>query len=216
MACCGRQIAEKVKQIVRETGCEKVNIIAHSKGGLDSRYAITHCGIAPMVASLTTVNTPHRGCKFAEYILNKAPDGLRETVANNYNAALKKAGDLSPDFIAAVTDLTATACAEFNQECPDAPGVYYQSMGSVARSATGGRFPLNMSYHLVKYFDGDNDGLVSLPSMEWGSNFIVCRPSGKRGITHGDVIDLYRENIDGYDVRETYVSVVADLKKRGF
>ena len=216
VVCCGRQIAEKVKQIVRETGCEKVNIIAHSKGGLDSRYAIAHCGIAPMVASLTTVNTPHRGCKFAEYILEKAPAGLKDTVANNYNAALKKAGDISPDFIAAVTDLTASACAKFNQECPDVPGVYYQSMGSVAKSAAGGRFPLNMSYHLVKYFDGDNDGLVSLPSMEWGSNFIVCRPSKKRGVTHGDVIDLYRENIDGYDVRETYVFVVADLKKKGF
>ena len=39
-------------------GCEKVNIIAHSKGGLDSRYMITHLGLADKVASLTTVATP--------------------------------------------------------------------------------------------------------------------------------------------------------------
>lgn len=32
---CGKEIVERIKEIVKETGCEKVNIIAHSKGGLD-------------------------------------------------------------------------------------------------------------------------------------------------------------------------------------
>ena len=32
---------------------------------------------------------------------------------------------------------------------------------------------------------------------------------------HGDMIDLNRENIDGFDVREFYVQLVADLKKMG-
>lgn len=35
-----KEIAERIKQIVAETGCEKLNIIAHSKGGLDCRKAI--------------------------------------------------------------------------------------------------------------------------------------------------------------------------------
>ena len=39
---------------------------------------------------------------------------------------------------------------------------------------------------------------------------------GTRGISHGDVVDLNRENIPGFDVREFYVSLVADLKNRGF
>ena len=30
------------------------------------------------------------------------------------------------------------------------------------------------------------------------------------------MIDLVRENIDGFDVREFYVQLVADLKNRGF
>ena len=38
---------------------------------------------------------------------------------------------------------------------------------------------------------------------------------GKRGISHGDMIDLNRENFEGFDVREFYVELVADLKKRG-
>ena len=49
-----------------------------------------------------------------------------------------------------------------------------------------------------------------------GSNFIYLKPQGRRGISHGDVIDLNRENIDTFDVREFYVDLVSDLKRRGF
>ena len=65
-------------------------------------------------------------------------------------------------------------------------------------------------------FDGENDGLVSVNSMKWGNRFIFLEPKGKRGITHGDVIDLNRKNIKGFDVREFYVDLVNDLKVRGF
>lgn len=212
---CGAQLTARIKEIVEKTGCEKVNIIAHSKGGLDSRAAITLCGAAPYVASLTTVNTPHYGCQFADYLLTKAPDSLRQSIASKYNAVLTKVGDKKPDFLAAVSDLTDTSCKTFNERCPDSPDVYYQSVGSTSVKASGGRFPLNLSYHLVKHFDGVNDGLVSLPSMQWGENFEVVKPRKKRGITHGDIIDLMRENIDGFDVRETYVKIVSGLKERG-
>lgn len=63
------EIAKTINEIVAETGCEKVNIIAHSKGGLDCRYAITHLGVDKNVASLTTINTPHKGCIFADWLL---------------------------------------------------------------------------------------------------------------------------------------------------
>ena len=213
---CGEELTERIKQIVQETGCEKVNIIAHSKGGLDSRYAISVCGAADYVASLTTVNTPHNGCIFADYLLDKIPDKVCCSVADKYNAALSKFGDPDPDFMEAVRDLTASACARLNTVLPDSPQVYYQSVGTKMNYASSGRFPLNMVYPMVKHFDGDNDGLVSVDSMKWGSNFI-CRtvPSG-RGISHGDMIDLNRENIPGFDVREFYVNLVHELKEMGF
>ncbi len=37
----------------------------------------------------------------------------------------------------------------------------------------------------------------------------------KRGISHGDMIDLNKENIPGFDVRKFYVTLVAELKERG-
>jgi len=212
----GRELAERIRKILDETGCGKVNIIAHSKGGLDSRAAIAHAGMAPYVATLTTINTPHRGCIYAEYLLNKVPEAARQKVAAAYNATLKRLGDENPDFLAAVTDLTESACLARNETTPDMPGVVYESVMSYCRKARHGKFPLNATYPVVKHFDGKNDGLVSVDSAKWGTRFTLLEPVGKRGISHGDVVDLNRENIPGFDVREFYVNLVADLKKRGY
>lgn len=214
---CGEFLAERIRAIVAETGCERVHIIAHSKGGLDARWAIAQCGVASMVASLTTINTPHRGCGFADVLLGKAPVSLRDRVAAAYHKALSALGEPNADFLAAVSDLTATRCAELDPALviPAGEHIYCRGVGSVLTHATGGRFPLNMSYHLVKHFDGPNDGLVSASSYAWGEDFIQLVPPADRGISHGDMIDLNRENIRGFDVREFYVGLVSDLKARG-
>ncbi len=213
---CGEELTRRIKEVLQESGCEKVNIIAHSKGGLDSRYAISACGVAEYVASLTTVNTPHRGCIFADYLLEKVPDKVCNFIAGKYNSTLKKFGDTSPDFMEAVQDLTASACIKLNEKLPDDSRVFYQSVGSKMNYASSGRFPLNMSYPLVKHFDGECDGLVSVGSMKWGNNFIYLNVPSGRGISHGDMIDLNRENIEGFDAREFYVNLVMGLKERGF
>lgn len=214
VADSGRELACRIEEIVAESGCEKVNIIAHSKGGLDSRYAVSCLGMDKYVASLTTINTPHRGCIFADYLLDKIPGAAKDKVAESYNSALKVLGDETPDFMAAVTDLTASACKEFNKKAADRPGVYYQSVGSKLNVASGGRFPLNFSHQLVKYFDGPNDGLVAESSFPWGEDYTFLTTCGKRGISHGDMIDLNRENIKDFDVREFYVRLVNGLKEK--
>lgn len=216
VADSGSELAQRIKQIVSETGCEKVNIIAHSKGGLDCRYAVSHCGADAYTASLTTINTPHRGCRFADYLLEKTPEGVKNSIAKSYNAALRKAGDDNPDFLAAVTDLTDKNCSVLNQTTADMPEIYYQSVGSKLNKATNGKFPLNFTYHIAKHFNGANDGLVSEDSFRWGENYTFLTVPGKRGISHGDMVDLNRENIPGFDVREFYVQLVADLKNKGF
>ncbi len=209
------ELSKRIDEIIKITGEEKVNIIAHSKGGLDCRYALSNPEIAKNIASLTTINTPHRGCLFADALLNKFPEKTKHKVASVYNSTLKKFGDKSPDFLTAVSSLTYGYCQELNSKLTTPDGVFCQSVGSVLRKATGGKFPLNFSYHLVKYFDGKNDGLVSENSFKWGDNYILLTPKHNRGISHGDMIDLNRENIDGFDVREFYVDLVYDLKKRG-
>lgn len=216
VAECGQELADRIREIVEETGCNKVNIIAHSKGGLDSRYAISMLGAEEYVASLTTINTPHRGCEFADYLLSNIPEAQKQGIAKAYNSALKELGDKNPDFLEAVTDLTASACKEMNEKVIDSPKVYYQSVGSKLNVARGGRFPLNLTNLFVKYFDGNNDGLVGEKSFPWGKNYRFLTVRGKRGISHGDMIDLNRENFRGFDVREFYVELVSELRERGY
>ena len=209
-------LADRIRQVLRKTGAEKVNIIAHSKGGLDSRYAISKFGMDECVASLTTVNTPHRGCEFADYLLSVIPKKQQEKVEKAYNAALKRIGDENPDFMAAVNDLTASRCMARNEEILDSDKVYYQSFGSCMKKPVSGRFPLNMTHGFVKYFDGKNDGLVGEKSFSWGDSFTLLENTYNRGISHADMIDLNKENIKGFDVREFYVNLVSDLKNKGF
>lgn len=211
-----KELAARIRNIIEETGCSKVNIIAHSKGGLDCRAAISHYDVAEYVASLTTVNTPHNGCLFAEYLLNKIPHSICLFIARAYNKALKRMGDTSPDFLAAITDLTVSACVERNKSTSNMPGVLYESIMSYCIKAKSGKFPLNISYPMVKRFDKKSDGLVSVDSARWGESFTLLEPRGKRGISHGDMIDLNRENIADFDVREFYVSLVNKLKQRGY
>ena len=163
---------------------------------------------------MTTISTPHRGCEFAEYLLNTLPESQQQAIAGTYNAALRKFGE-TPDFLSAIRDLTASRCqAEFDP-LPMPANVWTASVGSRLDKAAGGKFPLNFTYHLVKGFDGPNDGLVVETSFRWGQKYTFLTGEGERGISHGDVVDLNRENIPGFDVREFYVGLVSDLRERG-
>lgn len=208
------ELKKRIEEIVVQTGCEKVNIIAHSKGGLDCR-ALLDTDACKYIASLTTINTPHKGCEFADYILEKSSEGLQQKVSTAYNFAAMKMGDKNPDFISAVTDLTHSSCSRFNECHCASSSVYTQSFGTVLKGATSSRFPLNLTYRFVKRFDGEHDGLVSVNAFEYGEKFTLIKPTTNRGISHADIIDLNRENIPGFDVREFYVEIVSDLKNRG-
>ncbi|MDR2930705.1 MAG: alpha/beta hydrolase [Propionibacteriaceae bacterium] len=215
VARSAEELADTIRRIVDETGCGKVNIIAHSKGGLDARWAISQLGIADEVASLTTINTPHRGCNFARQLMDKIPDQMIGRISERYDAVFTKLGDPSPDFLAGVCDLTDTECARLNALMPDWPAVVYQSVGSVMVSRFASPFPLNLGYSLIQPVDGDNDGLVALSSMAWGDFLGVFRPTGANGISHADMIDVLRRDVGDFDVVEAYVQMVSDLRRRG-
>jgi triacylglycerol lipase len=210
-----QELATRIKRIVAKTDCGKVNIIAHSKGGLDCRYAIEHCGIGHLVASLTTVNSPHRGCVFAERLLKTVPKMIANKVADSYNKSMRFLGDKTPDFMAGVRDLTADPCRRRDKEIPMPDGIFCQSICSKQNGPLAGRFPMNISERYVRRHDGANDGLVGISSAGFGERFTLIETNGRRGITHMDMIDMSREDIKGFDVREFYVDLVKDLKSRG-
>lgn len=207
-------IKARIMAVIRETGCEKVNLIAHSKGGLDARYAISKLNMAPYVASLTTISTPHRGCRFVDGAC-KLPEGFYRFVANVFDRTFRHFGDRSPDFYTATRQFSTDYSAAFNKAVPDAEGVYYQSYASVMTHWYSDLL-LSFPYLLAKAAEGENDGLVSIKSAKWGIFQGTFRNRFSRGISHGDIIDLKRQDYRDFDVLEAYVSIVSGLREKGF
>lgn len=209
------EIRQRIVDIVQETGCEKVNIIAHSKGGIDSRYAISCLDADKHVASLTTINTPHRGSSLSAKLVEKTPEKVVAAIGNNYEKIFTKLGDDQCDFCSSVNELSMEQCVELNKKMIDCKGVFYQSVGSKMGSSFSAFLPLSAGHAITHKLDGDNDGLVATSSMAWGKFLGVLTAPGKKGISHGDMIDLTRKDIPGFDVCEFYVNLVSNLKQRG-
>jgi triacylglycerol lipase len=139
--------AETLVALVRELPGERVNVIAHSMGGLDARFAIARLGLADRVASLVTIGAPHFGTPVAGLPISRALARLLNLTALN--------------------DLTPLALERFNHEVPDASGVAYCSV--VASSDLAHTNPLLWPTHAyLTAHGGPNDGLVPAASQRWG------------------------------------------------
>lgn len=209
----------RVREVCRRTGSQKVNLIAHSKGGIEARYMISTLGGGQRVASLTTVSTPHHGSKTIDY-LYPAPNAAWKAVAFCANLTFWYLGDRSPDFLLACTQFTTRQMLRFNEANPDAPGVYYQSYAAAMKAPWSDPaiwFP-NL---VVGILEGENDGLVTTASARWSNFKGVLRSPGLRGVSHVDAVDrkqkpLSRRRDRGVgDVADFYCRVAADLARRG-
>ncbi len=209
-----RILKDKIREIKRETGCRKVNIIAHSKGGLDARYLISGLHMEESVASLTTISTPHRGSALVD-LLERLPDHVYRAVCSLIDRYFARLGDTKPDAYHASRQLSQAFAKTFNAAYRDREGVFYQSYASLMRSGFSSKL-LCVPYWILKRLDGPNDGLVTEESARWGDFRGTMTNRRLRGISHGDMIDLTREDYEGFDVKEFYIELAADLKKRGF
>lgn len=153
--------ARQLQQLIeRQSPHEPVHLIAHSMGGLDCRFLISHLGMASRVLTLTTLGTPHRGTTFADWAIRR----LQRVARLLFEFAnLPYQGFL---------DLTVAHCTEFNRKTPDAPGVRYFSVA--------GDFPLHwlmpewqIPARILAGSEGPNDGIVSLASAAWGEDCTI-------------------------------------------
>jgi triacylglycerol lipase len=212
----------QVEHIIAHSGCERVNIIAHSKGGIDARYLATSLGAAPQIASITTLSTPHAGARTMTFLLRWFWWALK-VIAPAFNLLMRLLKEASSDFYGVCAELGTTAMERFNAQNPPAPEVYYQSYASAVTTPLSdiAFSPLNA---FVRLFDGDNDGLVSPASACYGAFKGTIFSATQSGISHRDMIDLRRRPFRGRVVRPTGVTdivdwhsaLVADLQQRGF
>ncbi len=193
-------VAQRAEQLRRSIGrwtTEPVNIVAHSMGGLDARFMITHLDMADRVVSLTTIATPHHGTYFADWFVDRF-DGRF-----SFLSGLERLG-LEVDGFRAVT---RAACRLFNDETPNSPRVRYFSYSAfqVAR-----KIPpvLRRAHLLIARVEGANDGLVSERSAHWGEHLATLR---------ADHLSLVGEKGPEYfDHLSFYSRIVQDLIRLGF
>lgn len=121
----GEQLLAYVKTVLAATGATKVNLVGHSQGGLTSRYV---AAVAPdLVASVTTIGTPHRGSEFADFVQNVLsydPTGLSSSViaafVNVFGLLTSSSHNTNQDALAALQTLTTARAATYNQNYPSA------------------------------------------------------------------------------------------------
>jgi triacylglycerol lipase len=139
---------------------EPVHILAHSMGGLDARYMISRLDMADRVLTLTTFGTPHHGCTFADWGLQK------------FNWMIRPFFRLFGMCDRAFADLTTDSCRRFNEEVLDAPGVRYFSVAGRCDSSLV-RPPYWLPHRIVSEREGPNDSIVSLTTATYGEAFEV-------------------------------------------
>lgn len=191
------------QQILQRFPSGEIHVIAHSMGGLDSRFLLSNnlLGLADRVVSLSTVSTPHRGSPIADVILGLAP----EIDAKPVQILLERFSSIGSG---ALNDLTTTAAAKFNQENPDQPHVRYLSYFGCGRISLA----LRPTYELIRWRgstedEKTNDGVVSLSSARWPAD--LTEPAWPADhlaqIGHNlDALDLY----SSFDHKKAFERVV--------
>jgi triacylglycerol lipase len=192
-----RTRAAELTRQVQSLGVGPVNIVAHSMGGIDARYAISKLGLASSVASLTTIGTPHWGTPVAHgsALLFDQRLPLGRLLAS-----------LGAD-LDGLRELTPGRMFEFNREVPDVRGVLYASYVGIA-DPRGLRItaPLWPSLLLLRAGVGPSDGLVPAVSQRWGVVLAEIEAD------HWAQIGWSAE----FDAGSFYQRVARELRGRGF
>jgi triacylglycerol lipase len=149
--------AKMLADKILELGHERVDIIAHSLGGLDARYALSKLGLDKHVRSLVTIGTPHRGSPIAD-LATDGPLGLARKAIATLGVPLS-----------AVDWLTTSALETFNRDVVDAPGVRYACVvGGIREPSTPISLAIAPAHAYLRRVAGPNDGLVPMASQYWG------------------------------------------------
>lgn len=184
----GEQLLQQLRALKAAYGHQKFNLVGHSHGGPTARYV---AAVAPeLVASVTTVGSPHAGSKVADALKAVTSwTGTTGVVAGIANALastiafLSGSPNLPQDSLGSLQSLNTAGAADFNRRFPQAAptsacgqgaavvnGVHYYSVGgtSVATNVFDIGDVLLMASS-VFFGSEQNDGLVSRCSSHWGT-----------------------------------------------
>ena len=235
----GGYLAAVINDTLTRTGACKVNLIAHSQGGLDGRYVVSSLHYGDRIASLTTVGTPHRGTPIADAALGLVPgvsaDIIDAILALLYGSLAHAPGD--PHIKASLQQFARDNMRlHFNPgNLDDARVKYYSVAGrSAARVAdaecAGGVWSNSSRLDLLDpilvlpatvfaftspnpLFPVPNDGLVAIDSAKWGT-FLGCVPADHLDEI-GQLLHLFPDALSGFDHKALYRKITLQLHHDG-
>jgi triacylglycerol lipase len=188
----GEQLIRELDHLRAIYGHAKFNLIGHSHGGPTIRYVAS---VRPdLVASVTSIGSPHKGSKVADGLDAALPDGspLRPIVAGFVDALSVflewLSGDSDPQYaLGALASLTTSGSVAFNARHPQ--GVPTTSCGAGASVVNGIRYySMGGTSVLTNVFDA-SDAMLGAASLFFGfeqNDGLVGRCSSHLGVVLRD------------------------------
>ena len=206
-----QQLKDYINHILETEKIDKVNLIAHSKGGLDSKYYIEELDETNNVASLTTLCTPYKGSPIASKILTM-PKFIIFWVKTWFNIVYKIFGDKHPDGLKVCEQLKEVnnielECLNINED------IYCQSYSSKMNHSKDDfimSIPLAFSHYFNK---NETDGLVPVDSAKFANykgNVM------DESISHTEIVDFMVKKKKKEKIYNFYLKLCKDLVDLGF
>jgi triacylglycerol lipase len=161
-------LKQNVLRILDDSKAEKVNIIAHSMGGLDARHMLFNDRVLgkihERVASVTTISTPHEGSPFADWGLEHFPQlpDVFQKIGLDVNG---------------LRDLRTETCKRYNDD-PEVRAFEADCEATIKFQTYAGKQGfwgifslLKGAFRIIKEKEGENDGLVSVRSAQWRARY---------------------------------------------
>ncbi len=189
----GEALLPQVESIAAIYG--KVNLVGHSHGGPTSRY-VAH--VRPdLVASVTSVGSPHKGSPVADFIVNSPLDSTAVHLGNALAGLidLLSGGGYQQDMAASLQSLTTAGSDAFNRFSPE--GIPTSACGEGSYSVNGIRYYSWGGTGVLTNVLDLSDALLGVTSLTFGfeqNDGLVGQCSSHMGMVIRD--DYFMNHLD--------------------
>lgn len=205
------QLKKQIEEMLIKYNTDKVNIIAHSKGGLDSKYLIKELGMEEHIATLTTLCTPHKGSKIADKLLT-LPKWIIKILEFWLNMLYKFFKDEKPDCVSVAHQLSNINRIE-DETINFSDIVYCQSYSTTLKRSRDD-FIMGIPLFFSKRFEKDlSDGMVSKTSAEFAN---YKGEVSDESISHSEIVGYSLSKEKRKRIEEFYIHLCTELSESGY
>lgn len=205
------QIKIFIDDVLVRTNSKKVNIVAHSKGGLDVLYMIDKLDVTDKIASVTFLSTPHKGSVIAEKLYGM-PKLIKHFLAFWLNFWYRIFGDKKPDALTVCKQLKlsengAVVLSENHRK------IFMQSYSSTLEKSRDD-FVMGIPLFFTKKFTNlPSDGMVSVESSKIGEYKGNCT---NISLSHSEMVDILAKKKKKDKIYGFYKQLCKDLEDSNY